>query len=52
MPKSFANLVKIGRPREEGETKTIAFIAYPGLTPLDLIAPIWVHSKRRFTEEG
>jgi transcriptional regulator GlxA family with amidase domain len=40
MPKSFANLVKIGRPREEGETKTIAFIAYPGLTPLDLIAPM------------
>jgi transcriptional regulator GlxA family with amidase domain len=40
MPKSFANLVKVGRPKEEGETKTIAFVAYPGLTPLDLIAPM------------
>ena len=40
MPKSFANLVEVGRPREEGETRTIAFVAYPGLTPLDLIAPM------------
>jgi transcriptional regulator GlxA family with amidase domain len=40
MPKSFANLVKVGRPREGKETKTIAFVAYPGLTPLDLIAPM------------
>jgi transcriptional regulator GlxA family with amidase domain len=40
MPKSFANLVKVGRPKAEGETKTIAFVAYPGLTPLDLIAPM------------
>ena len=40
MPKSFANLVEVGRPREEGETKTIAFVAYPGVTPLDLIAPM------------
>src|SRR5215207_8365728 len=40
MPKSFANLVEVGRPREEGETKTIAFVAYPGLTLLDLIAPM------------
>jgi transcriptional regulator GlxA family with amidase domain len=39
MPKSFANLVKISRPRGE-ETKTIAFVAYPGVTPLDLIAPM------------
>jgi transcriptional regulator GlxA family with amidase domain len=40
MPKSFASLVKVGRPREGTETKTIAFVAYPGLTPLDLIAPM------------
>src|SRR5215207_656197 len=40
MPKSFANLVEVGRPREEGETKTIAFVAYPWLTLLDLIAPM------------
>jgi transcriptional regulator GlxA family with amidase domain len=40
MPKSFANLVKIGRPTEGRETKTIAFVAYPGLTLLDLIAPM------------
>jgi transcriptional regulator GlxA family with amidase domain len=40
MPKSFANLVKVGRPKEGEETKTIAFVAYPGLTPLDLIAPM------------
>src|SRR5918994_1721618 len=40
MPKSFANLVKVGRPRGEEETKTIAFVAYPGVTPLDLIAPM------------
>jgi transcriptional regulator GlxA family with amidase domain len=40
MPKSFANLVEVGRPREQGETKTIAFVAYPGVTPLDLIAPM------------
>jgi transcriptional regulator GlxA family with amidase domain len=40
MPKSFASLVKVGRPREESESKTIAFVAYPGLTPLDLIAPM------------
>jgi hypothetical protein len=25
MPKSFANLIKVGRSREEGETKSIAF---------------------------
>src|SRR5215218_5189579 len=45
MPKSFANLVKVGRPKEGVETRTIAFVAYPGLTPLDLIAPItyWYH---------
>ena len=40
MPKSFANLVKVGKPREGKETKTVAFVAYPGLTPLDLIAPM------------
>jgi transcriptional regulator GlxA family with amidase domain len=40
MPKSFANLVKVGRPKEGKETKTIAFVAYPGLAPLDLIAPM------------
>src|SRR5918912_2638436 len=40
MPKSFANLVEVGRPREVKETKTIAFVAYPGLAPLDLIAPM------------
>jgi transcriptional regulator GlxA family with amidase domain len=40
MPKSFASLVKVGRPREAEETKTIAFVAYPGVTPLDLIAPM------------
>ena len=40
MPKSFANLVKVGRPKEGEETRTIAFVAYPGLTPLDLIAPM------------
>jgi transcriptional regulator GlxA family with amidase domain len=40
MPKSFANLIKVRRPREAGETKSIAFVAYPGLTPLDLIAPM------------
>src|ERR671911_933879 len=40
MPKSFANLVKVGRPRERKEIKTIAFVAYPGLAPLDLIAPM------------
>jgi transcriptional regulator GlxA family with amidase domain len=40
LPKSFANLVKVGRPRGEVETKTIAFVAYPGVTPLDLIAPM------------
>jgi transcriptional regulator GlxA family with amidase domain len=40
MPKSFANLVKVGRPREGEETKNITFVAYPGLTPLDLIAPM------------
>jgi transcriptional regulator GlxA family with amidase domain len=40
MPKSFASLVKVGKPREGIETKTIAFVAYPGLTPLDLIAPM------------
>jgi transcriptional regulator GlxA family with amidase domain len=40
MPKSFANLIKVGRPREARETKTIAFVAYPGLMPLDLIAPM------------
>src|SRR3712207_3324715 len=40
MPKSFANLVKVGRPKEGKETKTIAFVAYPGLSPLDLIAPM------------
>jgi transcriptional regulator GlxA family with amidase domain len=40
MPKSFANLVKVGRPKEGVETRTIAFVAYPGLTPLDLIAPM------------
>jgi transcriptional regulator GlxA family with amidase domain len=39
MPKSFANLVKVGRPKEE-ETRTIAFVAYPGVMPLDLIAPM------------
>jgi transcriptional regulator GlxA family with amidase domain len=27
-------------PREDKKTKTIAFVAYPGLTPLDLIAPM------------
>jgi transcriptional regulator GlxA family with amidase domain len=32
--------VEVGRPREQGETKTTAFVAYPGLTPLDLIAPM------------
>jgi transcriptional regulator GlxA family with amidase domain len=40
MPKSFANLIKVRRPREARETKSIAFVAYPGLTPLDLIAPM------------
>jgi hypothetical protein len=40
MPRSFANLVKVGRPREGEETKIIAFVAYPGLTLLDLIAPM------------
>jgi transcriptional regulator GlxA family with amidase domain len=40
MPKSFANLIKVGRPREAGETKSIAFVSYLGLTPLDLIAPM------------
>jgi transcriptional regulator GlxA family with amidase domain len=40
MPKSFASLVKVGRPRDGTETNTIAFVAYPGLTPLDLIAPM------------
>jgi transcriptional regulator GlxA family with amidase domain len=40
MPKSFANLIKVGRPGEARETKSIAFVAYPGLTPLDLIAPM------------
>jgi transcriptional regulator GlxA family with amidase domain len=40
MPKSFANLVKVGRPREARDIKTIAFVAYPGLTTLDLIAPM------------
>src|SRR5829696_8045189 len=40
MPKSFANLIKVGRPREARETKSIAFVAYPGLTLLDLIAPM------------
>src|SRR5919202_5688540 len=40
MPKSFASLVKVGRPRDGTETKTIAFVAYPGVTPLDLIAPM------------
>src|SRR5919106_6930899 len=40
MPKSFANLVKVGRPKEGEEIRTIAFVAYPGLTPLDLIAPM------------
>ena len=40
MPKSFANLVKVGRPRERKEIKTIAFVAYPALAPLDLIAPM------------
>jgi hypothetical protein len=25
MPKSFANLIKVGRPREARETKSIAF---------------------------
>jgi transcriptional regulator GlxA family with amidase domain len=40
MPKSFANLVKVGRPKEGEETRTIAFVAYPGLTALDLIAPM------------
>jgi transcriptional regulator GlxA family with amidase domain len=40
MPKSFASLVKVGRPKEGTETKTIAFVVYPGLTPLDLIAPM------------
>jgi transcriptional regulator GlxA family with amidase domain len=32
--------VKVRRPRENSETKTIAFVAYPGVTPLDLIAPM------------
>src|SRR5918995_4424472 len=40
MPKSFANLVKVGRPKEGEEIRTIAFVAYPGLAPLDLIAPM------------
>src|ERR671917_1574955 len=40
MPKSFANLVKVGWPKEGEETRTIAFAAYPGVTPLDLIAPM------------
>jgi transcriptional regulator GlxA family with amidase domain len=40
MPKSFANFVKVGKPRERQEIKTIAFVAYPGLAPLDLIAPM------------
>src|SRR5215213_9065893 len=40
MPKSFANLVKVGRAKAGVETRTIAFVAYPGLTPLDLIAPM------------
>jgi transcriptional regulator GlxA family with amidase domain len=40
MPKSFASLVKVGRPRDGTETRTIAFVAYPGVTPLDLIAPM------------
>jgi transcriptional regulator GlxA family with amidase domain len=40
MPKSFANLVKVGRPKEGVETRTIAFVAYPGVRPLDLIAPM------------
>jgi putative intracellular protease/amidase len=40
MPKSFASLVKVGRQKEGTETKTIAFVAYPGLTLLDLIAPM------------
>jgi transcriptional regulator GlxA family with amidase domain len=40
MPKSFADLVKVGRPREARDTKTIAFVAYPGFTTLDLIAPM------------
>ena len=40
MPKSFANLVEVGRTREVSKTNTIAFVAYPGLTPLDLIAPM------------
>jgi transcriptional regulator GlxA family with amidase domain len=40
MPKSFANLVKVGRPKEVVETRTITFVAYPGLTLLDLIAPM------------
>jgi transcriptional regulator GlxA family with amidase domain len=40
MPKSFANLVKVGRPREGEETRIIAFVAYLGLRPLDLIAPM------------
>ena len=40
MPKSFANLVKVGRPKDGEETKIIAFVAYPGVMPLDLIAPM------------
>jgi len=40
MPKSLANLVKVGRPKGGVETRTIAFVAYPGVTPLDLIAPM------------
>ncbi len=42
MPKSFANLVEVGRPREGEEARIIAFVAYPGLRPLDLIAPMTI----------